>query len=817
MRWAWILALVLVGCGPKVKQAAPPTSYQHARELLRSEHLAEASKVTESAFQHARGVDYWNLRLLRVEILLAQREGKRAQAALDFTVPAGSELVEQSGRYELCQAYAALLLADSKQALAEVQTRLDRAAALAAAAKSDELSAEIELRRASLATASRQEDEARRHLTRVLEYARSHGDRSLQISATGNMGYLYQRSGHNDEAIPWFEQTLAQAQALGAGTSVARALGNLGLCYFRLGDLEKALHNFQEVEEHFRSEGFRYERQIWLGNIGNIQEGKGDFDAAFNSYNEALSITRELGDKPTTATWLSNLANVSIERGEWDAAERYNNEAAVIRSAVHDTNDEAYSLVNAGRIALGRGKAKDAERNFRLALQRPVEELTPILDAHSGLAQAYALKGDDSRAQEEFQRAIQVVARQQAALLDPQNKLTWFASLIRCYQEYIVFLMERGKTSEALEVVEASRGRVLAERLEQSGMRQRTSAANLRTIAGKTRSTLLSYWIGPQKSYAWAITASEVRHFDLPGEAELRRLVNVYGASVQELHDPLGEGSEAGKKLYDTLVAPANVKTLKVIIAPAGPLCSLNFATLPVSVGTPHYWIEDAQVSVVPSFELSPGARSAGPPSLLLIGNPVAADAEFPELSFAAQEMSGIQKSLPAVEEVVYARDAARPGAYVAANPGRFSWIHFVAHATASQDAPLQSAVILSRGPGAEYRLYARNVVQVPLHADLVTISACHSAGARIFAGEGLVGFSWAFLKSGARNVIAGLWDVNDRSTAEMMADLYKELGRGARPAEALRSAQLVMVRSQTVFRKPYYWGPFEVFQAGAE
>jgi CHAT domain-containing protein len=807
----------LVGCGPKVKQASPPASYQHARELLISEHLAEASKETENAITRAQGADYWNLRLLRVEILLAQREGRRAQAALDFTVPAKPELIEQAGRYELCQAYAALLLADSKQALADVQKRLDRAAALAGAAKSDGLSAEVELRRASLAIACRQEEEARKHLTRVLVYARSHGDRSLQISATGNMGHLYQRSGHNDEAIPWFEQALAQAQALGAGTSVSRALGNLGLCYFRLGDLEKALPNFQEAEEHFRSAGIRFERQIWLGNIGNIQESKRDFNAAFDTYNEALSIARELGDKSHSATWLSNLANVSIERREWDTAERYNNEAAVIRTAVHDTNDEAYSLVNAGRIALGHGKAKDAARNFRGALQRPVEELTPVLDAHSGLAQAYALDGDNAEAQREFQRAIQVVARQQAALLDPQNKLTWFASLIRCYQEYVVFLMERGKTSEALEVVEASRGRVLAERLEESRAQQRTSAFNLQTIASRTHSTLLFYWVGPQKSYAWAVTPNSVRQFDLPSEAELQRLVNLYGAAVQELRDPLKEPSEAGKKLYDTLIAPAGIRTLKVIVAPAGPLCSLNFATLPVSAGTPHYWIEDAQVSVVPSFELSPRARSPGPPSLLLIGNPVTADAEFPELSFAGQEMNEIEKSLPAVQEVVYARDAARPGAYVAANPGRFSWIHFVAHATASPSAPLQSAVILSRGPGAEYHLYARNVVQVPLHADLVTISACHSAGAKIFAGEGLVGFSWAFLKSGARNVIAGLWDVNDRSTAEMMADLYRELGRGARPAEALRTAQLAMVRSKTVFRKPYYWGPFEVFQAGVE
>ena len=110
--------------------------------------------------------------------------------------------------------------------------------------------------------------------------------------------------------------------------------------------------------------------------------------------------------------------------------------------------------------------------------------------------------------------------------------------------------------------------------------------------------------------------------------------------------------------------------------------------------------------------------------------------------------------------------------------------IHFTAHATANVESPLDSAVVLS-GPDNGYKLYARDVAETPLLADLVTVSACRSAGERTYLGEGLVGFAWAFLRAGARNVIAGLWDVDDESTSVLMATLYSELSRGVPPADA--------------------------------
>jgi CHAT domain-containing protein len=137
--------------------------------------------------------------------------------------------------------------------------------------------------------------------------------------------------------------------------------------------------------------------------------------------------------------------------------------------------------------------------------------------------------------------------------------------------------------------------------------------------------------------------------------------------------------------------------------------------------------------------------------------------------------------------------------------------IHFTAHAAANQMNPLESAVILA-GPAGADKLYARDVSERPLSAALVTISACRSAGERAYAGEGLIGFAWAFLRAGARQVIAGLWDVDDQSTAALMDTLYAGIARGETPPAALRAAKLALIGRGGHVARPYYWGPFEVF-----
>jgi CHAT domain-containing protein len=161
-----------------------------------------------------------------------------------------------------------------------------------------------------------------------------------------------------------------------------------------------------------------------------------------------------------------------------------------------------------------------------------------------------------------------------------------------------------------------------------------------------------------------------------------------------------------------------------------------------------------------------------------------------------------------------YTRAQATPAAYLESAPGEFSYIHFVAHATASTISPLDSAIVLSRSSADpdSFKLYARDITRYPLHADLVTISSCYGAGAQAYSGEGLIGLSWAFLRAGSHNVIGALWDVNDASTANLMGSLYDELQRGQPPDAALRTAKLSLLHSDTVARKPFYWAPFQLY-----
>ena len=197
-----------------------------------------------------------------------------------------------------------------------------------------------------------------------------------------------------------------------------------------------------------------------------------------------------------------------------------------------------------------------------------------------------------------------------------------------------------------------------------------------------------------------------------------------------------------------------------------------------------------------------------------MIGDPVSPTADYPRLPMAALEMRLVQKHFTTENETTYAGQKATSEAYLSSSPQQYSYIHFVAHGVSSQTDPLDSAIILSRTSSAEdsFKLHAREIIQHPIHARLVTISACFGSGTRSYAGEGLVGLSWAFLRAGAHNVIGALWDVSDESTPRLMNGLYQGLEEGLSPSAALRQAKLSLLHSQGNFREPFYWAPFQVY-----
>jgi CHAT domain-containing protein len=299
--------------------------------------------------------------------------------------------------------------------------------------------------------------------------------------------------------------------------------------------------------------------------------------------------------------------------------------------------------------------------------------------------------------------------------------------------------------------------------------------------------------------------------------------VHSYQNAILKSTDPLREQNQAAKDLYETLVAPAAEmipKGSKVLIIPDGVLNGLNFETLltPGS-GSSHYWIEDVTIRNANSIRMlasvKPDAsQNNNNKKLLLIGNPIITGTGYDNLVNAFAEIRGIEKHFPRDSETVVTQSAAVPASYLESKPEEFSYIHFVAHGTASRLDPLDSAVVLSPPPDNpdNFKLYARDIMGDPLHARLVTISSCYGSGLRAYAGEGLVGLSWAFLRAGAHNVIGALWEVNDASTPLLMDRLYAGLEAGSTPDDALRAAKLSLIHSPAVYRKPLYWGGFQLY-----
>jgi CHAT domain-containing protein len=353
--------------------------------------------------------------------------------------------------------------------------------------------------------------------------------------------------------------------------------------------------------------------------------------------------------------------------------------------------------------------------------------------------------------------------------------------------------------------------------LTAAGRPQAIGITNYEHLAKQSGSVLLSYWLAPKRSFLWVITPSTTGFFELPPQDQIASWVESHRSLILNLRDPINAGPIAADRLYEALLAPARQLIpagSKVVIVPDGPLHSLNFETLTLPGDERRYWIEDVTVSIATSLNGQFRRSPRRTPSLLLIGDADPGVAEFQRLPSAAREIRSIQERLGAIEKTVHEGQAARPSVYRESRPEKFSIIHFAAHAEANRESPLDSAIILSRESDSlsPYKLYARDLKEVPLNADLVTISGCRSAGARIYSGEGLFGFTWAFLHAGARNVIAGLWDVSDASTAELMDHLYRGVQAGQSPESALRAAKLALIRSAGNVRKPYYWAPFQVY-----
>ncbi len=760
---------------------------------------------------------HWRFILLKAEILVQLRLNKEALALIREPIPDIYAKTDLAVWQKLTQGMANCFLRN----FAESGKLLVDAASLASL-YSPGLLGEVALRQGTLAFVRGDTVAASVVYSKTLRFAREHEDAFLEAAALGSLGLVATRLEHYDEAIDWDQEALQLSRSVGAQNSEARILGNLGWEYLELGDYENALVLFEQAEEAAR-QGGRISSQInWQINIGNVYLNQRKYDLADKSYEKALALARARDEKPSIAECLENLAIVDLEKGDSESAQNHGQE---IQSLVQSVQDNALALsasLIAGRIALSKHEYTLAEHRFQEVIQSPNVRKSLQWEAEARSAQVYWSQGKRQRAERAFLRSLRTIQNVRSSVNREESRLSLLSSGIEFYDDYVDFLIAHGRPDEALKVAELSRARTLTE-----GLASTTEAASLTTRGVRPQHTskelnalLLFYWVGHEHSYLWAITPTKTTYFSLPKAADIEPLVKSYRKSLLGMRDAQGAGSSEGEQLYAVLVEPA--KNLippgsRVIVLPSESLYGLNFETLVVSDPQPHFWIEDVTLTTASSLTLlehSATRAAAKEKNLLLVGNTEQPNADFPVLPEAPAEMQKIAHYFPDQNRKVLEGKQATPSAYLASNPERFSYLHFVTHGIASHTRPLESAVILSR-EGDSYKLYARDIVQHHLNANLVTISACNGSGTRAYSGEGLVGLSWAFLRAGAHNVIGALWEVSDASTPQLMDSLYGELDQGKDPATALRDAKLRFLHSPDptlVFKKPFYWAPFQLY-----
>ena len=268
------------------------------------------------------------------------------------------------------------------------------------------------------------------------------------------------------------------------------------------------------------------------------------------------------------------------------------------------------------------------------------------------------------------------------------------------------------------------------------------------------------------------------------------------GASyTQRFEQPLLQATHSHlEALHAELIAPlrAHLHVKHLIFVPHGPLHFLPFHALK---NGDTYLCDTHTISYAPSatvFALCQAKPPSAMSTSLVMGIP---DERAPHILAEVQSVAAI---LPKAELFLSGQataDALRK------KGSQSALLHIATHGTYRQDNPMFSGIRLGDGYLNLYDLY-----QMRLSTRHVTLSGCATGMNVVAAGDELLGLQRGLFCAGAASLLLSLWDVHDRSTAELMQAFYKGYMESDNMAVSLQSA-MKQLRQQNPH--PYFWAPF--------
>lgn len=190
----------------------------------------------------------------------------------------------------------------------------------------------------------------------------------------------------------------------------------------------------------------------------------------------------------------------------------------------------------------------------------------------------------------------------------------------------------------------------------------------------------------------------------------------------------------------------------------------------------------------------------------------------YSSLRDIAQYLNPLQYTMEEVKSIglVFSGKSLLEGEATEANfkkyASNYGILHFAMHALINDEDPLASKLIftLDNDTIEDGFLNTYEIYDLNLNADLAVLSACKTGVGKLSKGEGIMSLARGFLYAGVPGIVMTLWEVEDISSANIMADFYRNLKEGLSKDLALRNSKLTYLNTANQLQShPYFWAAY--------
>jgi CHAT domain-containing protein/tetratricopeptide (TPR) repeat protein len=692
---------------------------------------------------------------------------------------------------------------------------------------------------------------ARLFLEDALKMRRDIHDGPGEISTLNNLGRVWQNLGEPDKALDFHRQALERATALGNRRLEAASRLGLGEVQLARGDANAALRDLEPALGAFKDTGLHRREARTLQLRGRALALAGRPREALPVLQDVLARCRNLHDGAGEAEALQELATAESSLG--------------LAAEAHGHAEQAVARVEELRRT---GFVSPDLRAAFMATQRRAYSLLidSLMDRQADRAALEASERARARSLLDVLfsgGAGQAGSAVPAALVERRHSLRLRLSAKADQQ-----LKQSGEKADGLG---REMGTLLTEldgvEAEIRRLDPRYAAVSAPPILGVEEisklldpgTLLLEYSLGEDRSFLWAVGNGSFRSFELPPEREIEKLARRFYEELSTVEVGSGRRQDTATSLSRILLSPVwpeGAQYRRLVVVPDGSLHLIPFGALPVP-GSGKPLLEQLEIAYLPSattlalqrqrLERRPPATkwaavladpvfAANDQRLVRpsgAGNRVAVFSPPQAAALSRSERGPVERApladlarLPASRREAEEIAALAPGkvwsgldlaanreAVLSGGLRGYRVVHFATHAVADTSNPELSGLVLSlvdaAGKPREGFLGLSDIYDLDLDADLVVLSGCRTALGKEVRGEGIMGLTRGFLYAGVPRVVASLWKVQDRTTAELMSRFYRALWRDhLPPAAALRQAQMSL-RRDPHYRDPYSWAGF--------